>query len=102
MLDFICMVLDELWATEHKRKIQNENMCLCRLSGIEPTIPCYLAHCSYHSAIETINDLLLNFLVCFYACINQYVWQCMYEIDFGKMCIGTKGVGEVAVGTVKR
>ena len=36
MLDFICMVFIELWATGRKRKIQNENTCLRRESNQWP------------------------------------------------------------------
>ena len=36
VLDFMCMVFIELWATGRKRKIQNENMCLRRESNQWP------------------------------------------------------------------
>ena len=52
-------------------------------AGIEPATPCFPACRSNHSTIGTVNDMLLKLLHFFYATINQYVWQCMYEIDFG-------------------
>ena len=36
MLDFICMIFAELWSTESKRKIQNDNVCLHRDSNQRP------------------------------------------------------------------
>ena len=41
------------------------------------------------NAIETVNDLMLKHLVYFFVTINQHMWQCMHEIDFVKMYIGT-------------
>ena len=40
-----------------------------------------------------------NFSQPFYATINQHVWQFRYEIDFGNIFIGTKGIGEGAART---
>ena len=36
MLDFICMVFAELLSTRYKRKIQNNNVCLRRVSHQRP------------------------------------------------------------------
>ena len=57
MLDFICIVIAELLAWKSKRKLQYENICL---EGIEPATLCFPAHRSSHSAIETVNNLLLK------------------------------------------
>ena len=50
--------------------------------GIEPATSCFPACHSYKSAVGTVKSS-------FYGTINQHVWQCMFEIDFGQMCIGT-------------
>ena len=55
---------------------------MCLPPGIEPATSYFPARRSNHSAIETVNDLLLKLLP-FYATINQHVWQCKYEIDYG-------------------
>ena len=57
---FSCMVFAELLATESKRKIQNEKDM--PPPEIEPAIPCFPAYLSSHSAMLTVNDLLLKFL----------------------------------------
>ena len=54
MLDFICIGFAELWVSEGKRKIQNENMSLRR--DIKPASPCIPARRCNHSAIKTVND----------------------------------------------
>ena len=60
--------------------------------GIEPATPCFPARHSNHSAKVPVEDVLLKLVVYFfYATTNQHVWLCI-EIDFGYMCIGTKGV----------
>ena len=49
----------------------------------EPTTPYFPTCCFYHSAVGTVNDMLLKLLHFFFDdTINQHVWQCMYEIDF--------------------
>ena len=53
MVDIICMVFSELWATGDKRKIQNENIN-------ETAIPCFPAYRSNHSITLTVQDLRLK------------------------------------------
>ena len=68
-------------------------MCFRGESNLRPLA--FPARRSYHWTIEPVDDLWLKtFSLIFSATINQHVWQCMYEIDFGEICIGTKGAGE--------
>ena len=64
--------------------------------GIEPATPCFQTRRSSHSAIETVNDMLLKFFTTFYANINnQHVCysctklifvSCVLELS-DKICI---------------
>ena len=66
MLNFMCMVFAELYATGSKRKIQNENIVPPR--EIEPATICCPTRHSNHSAIGPVEDVLLKLLVNFLRC----------------------------------
>ena len=107
MLDFICMGFAELWTTESKLKIQNENIGLHRQLNQRPIAPQRGA--SNHSATLTVTDMLLKLLhyfgispsTCGNACMKliklsfnikkwrRYNWACPREnLPYGFLSIG--------------
>ena len=80
MLDYIWIGFAELWATESKRKIQNENICLHRESNQRPIA--FQRGASPHSAALTVNYMLLKLL---YTTIEYQSTRVamIYQSDFG-------------------
>ena len=81
-------------AVSNMKKAKNSKWKRLPPTEIELAVPYFPVRRSNQSAIETVNALLLKLLVYLYTLLSINTWQCMYEVDFGQICIDTKGVWE--------
>ena len=88
MLDFICMGSADLFGTERKRKIKNENICLQRDSNPRHATPRQVNQRFRplgHGALMMISSLI-SYRIMGYKLIKP-LRDNRCQVDFGYMCI---------------